>query len=347
MATAATHPDAIAPPKPTDALGRYVSWVRVCEGPSFVYGGVTYLVDAAWVAGQVEAWRRLTDGGYLVPLLAGHDAAATRQERLGDVLELRASTAGSQSVLLAAVAWADPDAEDKIARGAYRYFSPRLSSLTDDKGRTYPLVLVELSVVAAPHQKRMGTTHVVAEETTMDPTAAPANPAAPTIEDRVATIESRLTALEAKLAAEPEEVAAAAEPPAADVAMAEQLRTLRADLATEQRMRRRAEFDARYPAGAVVTLTEELREPLFALREAAVVPLDRVMATAVRAASGMPGPAPAPRRSEIPWGLAMGEGAPAEAPAPETKEAMYKRLVAEKGSATAAIAEMKRLRPDA
>lgn len=366
-----------APPKPADPLGRYVSWVKVTMGPSFVYDGVTHIVTPEWIDDRVREWTTMTAGGYLVPLLQGHDPNASEQLRRGDVLDLRRWVVDGQPALIAAVGWAIPGAEAKIKAGEIRYLSPRFSSLTDDRGISYRLALVELSIVASSHQKRMGQTHILAGETIMptdlpiaapDASTPPEASSAPTADERLAACEARiaelgngLAALTARLdaseATESIEDAAEVEAPPldlgpapspADVAMGEELRQVKAALVAEKRHRMQAEFNAAYPTGANLVMGEDLRADLFALREANPAIFDRVLAHRTLPAAGTPAAPAPPLRSQMPWGISMGEAPSAPASVdttPETDEQLLVRLRHENGNnATKAIAAFKALK---
>lgn len=303
-------PDSPAlPPKPKDGLGRPVSWVWVTGAPGFDYGGTWHAVDAAWIAARIREHAALTRRGYSVPVLAEH----TRDgERRGDVLAL-AEHGGD---LIAAVAWADPDAPAKIARRQIVYTSPAFGALRDDTGAEYPFALKELSIVSAPHQKR-GATHVLAAETEppMDPNKDAAGGATPSMEDRLAALErgqADVTAAIAALAgkidamAKPAEVEIeAAAPEMGDKKMSEREAQLEARLKQLERENARARFDAAYPTGAQVEMSEELRDAMFALSQADRKSFDVLAAKAKRPDANTS----IPRRSEIQWGVALGESA--------------------------------------
>lgn len=297
------------PPKPVDPEGRPVSWLWVTGEPGFVYEGQEIAVDAAWIDARVDAWRSLTSRGYRVPVLREHRRDG---EREGDVLTLaRANVRGAES-LIAACAWTDPAMPSKIAAGRVRYTSPGLADLTDDTGATHALVLTELSIVAAPHQKGAPTHILAAEAPTMPDMLTP--PAERSVEDRLGTLETGLAELKAaqaeilaalaKLtppatAAEPDPATAPPAPPAEpEMKMSEALKTA---LAVNAQLKARldaAEFASACPSGAALPLdAPEVRAILLAeyARNPAAVKVALGKATKPAAA---PPAAPAPA-----WGI--------------------------------------------
>ena len=148
------------PPKPKDPGGRLVRWVLLAQAPGFVYRGEEFKVDGEWLDERVGEYRQLLKGDYTAPLLREHDRDG---ERHGDILKLQRHSIDGKDSLIAAVAFADPDAEDKIKQGRIKYLSPAFGPVEDDRGRRFAFALREASLVAAPHQKNMspGDTHVL------------------------------------------------------------------------------------------------------------------------------------------------------------------------------------------
>ena len=151
------------PPKPKDPGGRLVRWVLLAQAPGFVYRGEEFKVDGDWLDERVGEYRQLLKGDYTAPLLREHDRDG---ERHGDILKLQRHSIDGKDSLIAAVAFADPDAEDKIKQGRIKYLSPAFGPVEDDRGRRFAFALREASLVAAPHQKNMspGDTHVLGGE---------------------------------------------------------------------------------------------------------------------------------------------------------------------------------------
>lgn len=306
------------PPKPVDALGRPVYWVWLTGAPGFDYRGASVKVNGAWIDQRIEDFGAMTARGYRPPVLKEHRAEG---EREGDVLELARVDGPSGPALIGAVALSDPAAASKVGSGRIRYVSPSFGDLRDDSGAEYSFALREVSLVAAPHQKSGGTHVLASEESSMDPTNV--DGAAPSIEDLVKAMEDHFGALEmgqAKMMtmmekligdAKPEgdEVEVEIKPPAppAEVAMSEQIAALDRQLKEERSARRRAEFDARYPVGATIAMSEEIRDHLFTLSEAAPKAFSAIAAKATLPTAG--GAAVPPRRSEIQWGASVGSAA--------------------------------------
>jgi hypothetical protein len=151
------------PPKPKDPGGRLVRWVLLAQAPGFVYGGKQFEVDGAWLDERVSEYRQLLKGDYTAPLLREHDRDG---ERHGDILKLQRHAIDGKESLIAAVAFADPEAEDKIKQGRIKYLSPAFGPVEDDRGRKFKFALREASLVAAPHQKNLspGDSHVLGAE---------------------------------------------------------------------------------------------------------------------------------------------------------------------------------------
>ncbi len=151
------------PPKPKDPGGRLVRWVLLAQTPGFVYGGKEFEVDGDWLDERVSEYRQLLKGDYTAPLLREHDRDG---ERHGDILKLQRHKIDGKDSLIAAVAFADPDAEDKIKQGRIKYLSPAFGPIEDDRGRKFSFALREASLVAAPHQKNLtpGDSHVLGAE---------------------------------------------------------------------------------------------------------------------------------------------------------------------------------------
>lgn len=312
------------PAKPVDALGRPVYWVWLTGAPGFDYRGTPVKVDGRWIDRRIKDFVAMTSRGYRPPVLREHRADG---ERDGDVLQLARVDGPDGPALIGAVALSDPAAASKVASGRIRYVSPSFGDLRDDSGAEYTFALREVSLVAAPHQKSGGTHVLASERYGMDQATKPADGAAPSMEDRVSAMESRLgamemgqqrimTMMEKLMPAEPaedEEVEVEIKPPAGGVAMSEgdkRLATLERELAAERTARRRAEFDARYPVGASIQLSEDVRDQMFALSEAAPKAFTAVAAKATLPTAGAAQP---PRRSEIQWGAAQGAASGAAA----------------------------------
>lgn len=196
MAQLPAAPPGWLPPVPTDPRGRYVSWAAVIwEGP-LVYWDLgledwaEVETDLAWIEGQVEAYQALLQEcpEDPHPILRRHNDSSG--EREGDILALAAAWDPERGAncLIAALAWADPDAAVKIARGQLRNISAGIGGLITNRGTIFEEILLEISIVAAGHIRGARVLH--ARGTNVDPknpkdpktAAAPATPAPPVAE---------------------------------------------------------------------------------------------------------------------------------------------------------------------
>lgn len=349
------EPPAWAPPLPEDPRGRHVSWaVVIWEGPLTYWdlweeAWLQQEIDLAWIEGQVAAYEALLaecpDDPH--PILRRHNSQSG--EREGCVLRLAAAWDPEREAhcLLAALAWADPDAAEKIALGKIRNVSVGLGGLVTNSGTVYEEIVMEISIVAAGHirgarvlntrgnnVKPKNTNAPPAETpaqtppTQTPPTEAPAaaavDPAAikaavaaalaellPSMIQQVMAAEDAAEGMEGEMACTPGEE----KKPSAEMAA---LQRQIAALQQEALSAKKAAFDAAYPQGAVIDLgADGVREVLrdlhlsnpeaFAKLEAAAKKTDPKSA-----------PAAAPARSPFARlastdGSAPGAGAPGKA----------------------------------
>ena len=255
------------PPKPKDLGGRIVKWVLLAQSPGFVYQDHMFQVDEDFISAQLRDFASLTKSGYRPPLLREH----TRNgERSGDVLELSSTVIDGRPALIGAVAFSDPEAEDKIKRGEVKYVSPAFGPLQDDEGREYDFVLREVSLVAAPHQKNLspGVSHVLGSEQVIDMKGKETTPAPileeevataePTVEDRLAGLETSVSYLLELLA---EQAAPAEEEEAGEAMETSETTHLMERINVLEEERDRAVWDKAQPA--ILRWTPELGEVLF------------------------------------------------------------------------------------
>ena len=342
------------PPKPADPLGRPVRWILVTGAPGFHYEGQFFEVGDEFIQYQIAAYERIKGDEYTAPVLREHTRTG---ERFGDVLQLGSGRlVDGRPALVAAVAFSDPEAPAKLERGEIKYFSPSFGSYTDDKGQDHKFVLRELSMVAAPHQKQFGPTHVLAHEQGVkmaDATqgALLADPEVEeeieeTVEDKVKALEGRLdelteavnglAELKTMLEATAAEIEAGDAPEAAEVAP--ELSELRSKVEGLQLERDRAIWAKDIPVGQPVVLTADLAEVLFGSWRANPAAVGEVLRSAVAAA-----PVPA-EQVEVtvtagPWSAALGE---VGSPAPEANDAesIYGRVKSD--DAVSTLAEYKK-----
>ena len=293
------------PPLPASRSGRQVRWIAATSEPGFDYKGQWFTVDDKFIMTQIEAYDLLCDEGeYTAPIRREHKPEGLRY---GDILGLsqRVDPKGKQQ-LIAAVEFTSR-VNSLIESGEIKYFSPGFSELRDEKGREFPLVMTELSIVSAPHQKGMGQTHVLNSENS-EMTAAQILAQLKILlgEDEdsdgilsvgeISKMRSMLSAYEEVLAQgaddekKPDEDADAEPPPAAgppaektedkDRGLAEenplaaQMTEMKAQLAELQKEREdmRVQLEAEafqrsYPTGAKIELTESQRGAWFKLAQ--------------------------------------------------------------------------------
>lgn len=165
------------PPKPAAPPGRAVLWVYVLGEPGFVYRDLDYAVDAGVIDQHVKRFALLTGRGYRPPLAVQHPEAIHEVStlaqlralpeglRAGEILEVRRHVVDGRAALIAAVSPAMPaaDVARAVSLGQLKYFSPGLGPVQTDEGDVLSLVLKELSIVTAPHQKT-APTHVLGQE---------------------------------------------------------------------------------------------------------------------------------------------------------------------------------------
>jgi hypothetical protein len=266
------------PPTPAARSGRTVRWVAVTVEPGFDYGGKFYKVNGKWIKDQIQAYEMLTDGEYTAPVRREHKPEGVR---FGDVLSLSSREVEGKGQLIAAVEFSDR-INGLIESGEVKYFSPGFSSIRDERGREFPMVLTEISVVSAPHQKGMGATHVLSGENAMSFSAEQAQE----LLEMLSEYKAALAELEEDEEKEPEEKekepeekekepAEKEKEPAEkdedpDRGMAELKATLAELKADRERLRVALEaetFDRKFPVGASVSLTEANKANWFKLAQ--------------------------------------------------------------------------------
>lgn len=330
------------PPLPPDRPGfsRYRRWMLVTDVDGFhapnAEGEVIFHpVSPEWIDRQIAEFDRMIDGGiYHPPLQAEHSGAVTAGLRLGDVLQLaRWVSPEGRLTLIAAVAFALPNPEDKIASGALRFVSPSFGDWTDERGREFRGVFLELSLTTRPQQVGKAPTHVLSadpgpqtQETLMEQQ----------YEERLSAMEAKIDALMASMEKkkeeedkEEEEVEMGAEPAAspapaqlsapasapAAVApeIAARLEALEKANKTLTLERDRAAFAAGFPVGAQVQLSADLVEACFLLHQAAPDAFAALAKVAQAPQAGavvqLSAPAPAPA---VPWAIKLSQGAGSE-----------------------------------
>ena len=325
---------AMLPPLSPIDDGRHRSWVIAAAEPGFDYQGTFHKVDAAWIDQQVSEFHRLTDKGYLPPVLSEHKRDGTR---LGDVENLTswADTSGKIH-LLAQVAWAISNAEELIESQRLKYTSPSFAVLTDDRGRRFesPYVLTELSIVSAPHQKGIGDVHILnQEQTTMSDTKeAPAveETPAPVLEEE--NTQASLSALAEQIQSLTERVAALEESTPEDEeeeedgAEMDEVAALREQVQQLQVERERDAF-AYGQKELLIGLSEDDREALFQAYKAS----PQAFQLLTQRLKSDDAPKVQSQIQTTPWSVRMGESQDLDTSQP-TKADLYAQALAEAGS---------------
>lgn len=345
------------PPLPADLRGRHTRWVLIAGEPGVYYSPTGYAddaewvdMDAAWMARAIEQHEALRAQGYTPPIRAQHAPGLARH---GDVLQLAtwSDPADGRLKLLAALAFADPDAPARIERGEYAWASMGVGGYIDEQGTEYSDAILEVSLVDAPYHKHLSggrPGHILREAAQMADKPDKTDDAAPDMAALIASLAERMDAAEARLAAmEPGDDAESMDddeaddaPPADGPSMSAtespDVVALRERIATLERDKARAEYRAAAPVGAQLTLTAEMVDALFALRCAAPEAHDTLARAFTLPATPAPAPTPpAPAQFSSLWGTRLGHsgGAPSEesepATTPESVEARKAALYAE------------------
>ncbi len=324
---ATTNKDGL-PPVPTDPAGRHVSWVVLLSSPHlhYTFAGdkkpTKIEVDAAFIARQVKLYATMQGESFTAPVIDGHDEQAN-PERRGDVLTLEAWTdpADGALKLIGAVAWVDADAPEKIERGALKYLSGGWGTIRDEDGREIAGVLRHLGVVPLPHQLNIDGgrgRHIL--------NAQPPNDGADTMDGDL-TLEmlaEQLAALSARLdlmqeESDPEEGDDEESDPA-DVEMSQPTPEAVA-LSQRNAELERQNFDLKFPAGAIITLTPEMMDACYTLSNTSpdafeVLTLAAKEPPVVQATTPPPAPPKAtPPGRFVQWGVQMANGGGSESEA--------------------------------
>lgn len=147
--------------KPKDEFNRYVAWIFCFQEPGLFYKGQWIDFSQQSLEKIVREYKRMCKNGYKAPLIAQHKSE--KGERLGDILEIKTDFIDKKLMILAAVAFNDPQAEEKIKNQTIKYFSPSIETICAEDGTEYTTI-TELSQVDRPYQKN-AKTHVLASET--------------------------------------------------------------------------------------------------------------------------------------------------------------------------------------
>lgn len=255
------------PPTPGDQHGRHVSWVELAKAPGFSYAGHWVEVDEAWIDERVRIHEARLTGrpGWFPPVLVAHE---DKGERHGDVLALARADVDGAPTLLAALAWADPEAATKIQQRRLTDVSVALWDVEDARtGEIHEWAVVEVSITALPHLA--GDSRILNSQTEV---------AMGLKEELTAAIEAMSDEEMAELKAmmeggeeedEDEDMEASSEPAddagdekAVEAAMTRRVAELERRLEASESARKRAEYMRDLPIGSTITLTAEVAEYL-------------------------------------------------------------------------------------
>jgi hypothetical protein len=276
------------PPVPADprGMGRHVSWVVCAQGPHFHYGDRFINIDPEWIDARVRAFHdhKASKPGWLAPIQLNHTDTGERQ---GDFFDLRRVSLGAvtddginpedpRDTLLAAVAWSDPDADQKIKNKTLTHVSIGIAGGVQrpDTGEMLQGVPVEITKTALPHMGQAAILNgaVMADEMNEEvetpeeeETIEAMEEGAPDSMDKVFDMLERILKIVAPTPAAPAPTEASVEA---------QIVELREELVAEQNKRKDAEREAKrltfaqaYPEGGNLTLTAEVLDYLFKCSE--------------------------------------------------------------------------------
>lgn len=325
MPTPAELTRASLPPLPPDPenTGRRMGWVVVAAEPLLVWyddQGKRFeqAITPEWIDDQVVQFRALTQGGavrYYPPMGVEHHRDGGR---IGDLVEAAAFTdrGDGRRKLAVAVRYnasIGPSIEEGIASGAIRYASPTFAGICLDDGREFAWVMIECSIVTAPHMKTTAEQHVFGQRTehkAMDPTTTTDPMAGLTklvtdLTGKIDAIGQRLAVVESRLAADTaEDVAEGATPPPMNESKADpKLTQLEQELAATKAALAEQQFAGHFRAhieGKAIKLEgSDIGQAIFALRQVAPAQTDKLLSFA-QAADAKSVPA-TPPVAPSPW----------------------------------------------
>lgn len=140
------------------------SWGVLMATPGFYYRGEYVPMSSQDLQNAVRHHAKLSeDCKYEPPILLQHDPEALGGETFGWVEELTVVSVDEEDVLLAKLRWNDLSTKSKIRENKFRYLSPSVGGYEDDLGYSVSKVILEVSVTPSPYQKRLGSKHLLSE----------------------------------------------------------------------------------------------------------------------------------------------------------------------------------------
>jgi len=287
------------PSPPVDPRGRHVSWAICAEEGTYFYGGEEFTVDSEWIDVRVEAFHAVRSESWTQPILVEHKSEGLRE---GDVLEMRRVALDGKETLLAALAWADPNAAKLIAEGRLTHVSLGLYTVElYDSGDIVRHAPLEVSMTTMPHLAYarilngglpMSNRMLLAAASVADAVAA-AKEALAGLEEAIAAspdlaaMDEARTLGEALVSAtegspettdeEPEESPATMSdvpaPPEEDEEVKDDPKVMSLqkeveELRNQLRLEREGEFQTKYEVGGAIRITAEVKEILLSIYRA-------------------------------------------------------------------------------
>ena len=157
------------PTLPSEEDGHQRQWVILAaEGPLEMPSkpdeeGVKLNVTPEWINDRIKDYQSMTEGTYTSPVLIEHQAKGLRPGAISK-LETWTDPRDDRQKLLGQVKWAKGiDARKATESGELCFASPRWGRIKDELGVVREFALREASMVSAPYQKHMATSHFLAE----------------------------------------------------------------------------------------------------------------------------------------------------------------------------------------
>lgn len=328
------------PPVPADPFGdRHVSWVELAKAPGFHYGDRYVEVDEDWIAARKAIHSHMVERNFYPPVLIAHEDTGESQ---GDVIDISSATIDGRLTALAALAWNDPDAAEKIATRRLNSVSVGIYDIQDpDTGEWLDMAVAEVSKTAMPHM--LGGSRILNNQSSK-PTEHNMDKPEMTVEDRLAALEGMIESLSASVKAmmpelDEEEIPLTATPSSnvesVAVATAEtdedtaiaasqddvaalkaQIAAMQSEIDTRREAEQRAVYNSGVKLGSTIELTQAVADALYSLYQADKAAFGVITASLKSPSKAEPVAASAPiTLAQNPWaasGIADDSAEPAE-----------------------------------